>query len=223
MNQNQGTLPFIHVTVAVTGSAGSGKSFVCRRLADRGAFLIDADQIAREVVAPGTQGLKKVADYFGPSVLSEDGTLNRQSLRSRIVENDADRKALEAIVHPEILSLMKVRMDSAARRDHELVVVEVPLLFELNMAAHFDKIVLVKARRDVKIKRLAIRDHVSEIDAGRLLDLQIPDDEKEKLSDFVLENNGSLEELRKNVDRLREMIYSNINNRRQKNLTGLST
>jgi dephospho-CoA kinase len=187
---------------------------VCRRLADLGGHLIDADRIAREVVAPGSQGLKKVSEHFGASVLLENGTLDRASLRRRILASDRDKKALEAIVHPEILSLMENRMAAAIRMGHGMVVVEVPLLFELDMASHFDRVVLVKARRDVKIARLETRDRVSRADARRLLGLQMPDDEKEKLSDFVIENNGSMENLIKKVDRLHEMIYSGIDNRR---------
>jgi len=210
MNQNIDTSPSIHVTLAVTGGAGSGKSSVCRRLVDRGGHLIDADQIAREVVAKGTQGLKAIAEYFGTSVLMEDGTLDRATLRRRILASDQDKGALEAIVHPRILSLMKERIDAAVGMERGMVVVEVPLLFELDMASHFDRVVLVKARRDVKIKRLAARDQVSEADAGMLLDLQMSDDEKDKLSDYVIENNGPMENLIKKVDRLHAMIYSAI-------------
>jgi len=210
MNQNIDTSPSIHVTVAVTGGAGSGKSFVCRRLVDRGGHLIDADQIAREVVATGTRGLKAIAEYFGTSVLMEDGTLDRATLRRRILASDQDKEALEAIVHPGVLSLMKARIDAAVGKGCGMVVVEVPLLFELDMASHFDRVVLVKAWRDVKIKRLTARDQVSEADAGRLLELQMSDDKKDKLSDYVIENNGSVENLIKKVDRLHEMIYSDI-------------
>jgi len=220
MSQNQTTSPRLPVTVAVTGGAGSGKSLVCRHLARKGAHLIDADQIAREVVMPGTQGLKMVADHFGPSVLRADGSLDRAALRREILADERARKDLEAILHPEILLLMGARIRMASETGCEVVVAEVPLLFELGMACQFDKSVLVKARRDVKVKRLTARDQVSQTDARRLLDLQMPDAEKEKYADIVIENNGTVEELIKNVDRLHEMIYLLIHNRRQKNLTG---
>jgi dephospho-CoA kinase len=176
--------------------------------------LIDADRIAREVVAPGTRGLGKIAEYFGDSMLMKDGTLDRASLRRRILDSERDKEVLESILHPEILFLMKERINGAVEVGHRMVVVEVPLLFELDMASHFDRVVLVKARRDVKIGRLMVRDQVSKADAGRLLDLQMPDDEKEKLSDFVLENDASMENLIKKVDRLIEMLYSGIDDRR---------
>ena len=209
------------LTVAVTGSAGSGKSIVCRQLARRGAVLIDADQVAREVVLPGTNGLQKVVGYFGLSVLTKDGELDRAALRRRIVSDDRDRKALEAIVHPLILSAMEDRMKAAGRAGSELVVAEVPLLFELDLAHRFDKVVLVRSEPSLKVRRLMERDHVSKADAERLLGIQMADDEKEKHSDFVIKNNDSIEVLIKYVDHLYEMIYFTINNRRQNSLTEL--
>lgn len=208
------------VTVAVTGGAGSGKSLVCRYLAQKGVYLVNADQIAREVVMPGTEGLKKVGDHFGPSILKADGSLDRAALRREILADDKSRRDLEAILHPEILALMKSRIQAASKTGCDVVAAEVPLLFELGMATQFDKTVLVKARRDIKVKRLTARDHVSETDAGRLLDLQMSDAEKEKLADIVIENNGTVEELIKNVDRVHKMIYLIKSNRRQNNLTG---
>jgi dephospho-CoA kinase len=204
MSQIQANLP---VTVGVTGGAGSGKSLVCRHLALKGAHLIDADQIAREVVMPGTEGLKKVADRFGPGILTVGGGLDRAALRRMILADDQARSDLEGILHPEILALMKTRIREASDTGCEVVVVEVPLLFELDMGGEFDTTVLVKACRDIKVKRLTARDNVSKTDAVRLLDLQMPDADKEKRADIVVENNGTLEELIKNVDRVHEMIY----------------
>lgn len=198
------------LTIAVTGSAGSGKSTVCRRFAHCGGHLIDADQVARDVVAPGTEGLKKVVDHFGPSVLMPNGMLNRAALRRKIVTDSRARKALEAMVHPEILAEMAARMATARGAGHDMVIVEVPLLFELGMASRFDRVVFVKTDRNVKIKRLMERDNVSKVDAEKLLDLQMPDVEKEKKADFIIENNGSVAELIKNVDCLYEMIYRSV-------------
>jgi dephospho-CoA kinase len=195
------------VSLGVTGGAGSGKSHVCRLFEEKGARLVDADRIAREVVMPGTDGLAKVADRFGSSILDGDGALDRSALRRRILADDDARKALEAILHPEIISLMQARIGAALKAGAKMVVSEVPLLFELGMASHFDKTLLVTARREVKVRRLMDRDRVSAEAAGRLLDLQMSDVEKVKHADIILENNGNLTELRKNVDRLYEMIY----------------
>jgi dephospho-CoA kinase len=207
MNQMETSEDPVQMAIAVTGGAGSGKSFVCRHLVRGGGDLIDADQIAREVVMPETEGLKKVVNHFGSWVLAPDGTLNRPALRRKILTDDPARKALEAILHPEIISLMHARIKAAFEAGSRMVVAEVPLLFELGMADQFDKTVLVKARRDVKIKRLMARDGISETDARRLLDLQMSDFEKEKLSDIVIDNNGSIAKLIKNVDQIHKMIY----------------
>jgi dephospho-CoA kinase len=200
----------VHLTVAVTGSAGSGKSFVCMRLAQRGGQLIDADQVARDAVKPGTEGLNKIVDHFGMAVLTGDGELDRARLRRRIVSDARARKAVEAILHPGIIAEMDARIKAAHKAGHVLVVVEVPLLFELDMVSRFDKVLLVKAERHIKVMRLIQRDHISMEDAERLLDIQIPDHEKEKRSDFVIENSGHRDELIKCVDRLYEMIYSKL-------------
>lgn len=210
MSQFQTVQTPVHLTVAVTGGAGSGKSLVCERLVRRGGGLINADQVARDVVKPGTEGLNEIVDHFGMSVLTEDGVLDRAALRRRILSNADDRRALETILHPRILSEMENRIKASHDAGCALVVAEVPLLFELDMASRFDKVVLVKAERHIKVMRLTRRDNVSEEDAQRLLDIQTADDIKEKQSDFVIENNGSKEELIKCVDRLYEMIYFKI-------------
>ena len=128
-------------TIAVTGSAGSGKSFVCRRISDLGGDVIDADQIARAAVAPGTPGLGKIVAHFGPGILTAEGTLNRGALRRRIISEPCARKALEAILHPEILAMMEDEIRAAHHRKQGPVVVEVPLLFELGWQDRFDRVV----------------------------------------------------------------------------------
>ncbi len=193
--------------IAVTGGAGSGKSIVCRRLAELGGCLIDLDQVAREVVRPGSPGLEKVIGRFGPSVAAPDGGLDRAVLRRRILHDNGARKELEAILHPEIDAVMRARMRQA-RRDGRAAVVEVPLLFEAGMADRFDKVVLVRADADTRIQRLVQRDNVPVNEAAALLKIQMTDDEKSKHSDYIIENNGSREDLLKTVDRLAKVIYS---------------
>jgi dephospho-CoA kinase len=221
MNQLESPPPKLPVTVAVTGGAGSGKSTVCRYLATKGAHLIDADQIAREVVMPGTRGLEKVADRFGPSVMGRDGSLDRAALRRMILADERAREELEAILHPEILALLKTRVKEASRSGCEVVVVEIPLLFELDMGGEFDTTVLVKASRETKVRRLTTRDRVSKADAQRLLNLQMADSDKEKRADIVIENNHTEAKLIKNVDQVHEMIYLLVSDRRQNHLTDI--
>ena len=195
------------LTIAVTGSAGSGKTTVCERFALLGLEVIDADQVAREVVMPGSACLEKIAVRFGKSVIGPKGELNRSELRSRILSDDGERRALETIIHPEILSAMDAKIDAAGKRGKPIVIAEVPLLFEIGMAEQFDLIVLVTADRQSKVNRLVARDHVSAADAQSLLDIQLTDDDKEQWSDIVIENSGTQAELIKKVDQLHELFY----------------
>lgn len=193
--------------IAVTGSAGSGKTSVCDRLSERGLSIINADQVAREVVLPGSACLKKIGARFGESVIHPNGGLNRSELRNRIISDDKERQALEAIIHPEILSTMDEKIEAAGKAGEEIVIAEVPLLFEIGMAEHFDMVVLVTADRQSKVNRLMARDQVSQANAESLLNIQLSDEEKRNQSDIVLENCGTREELIKKVDQLHELFY----------------
>jgi dephospho-CoA kinase len=195
--------------VAVTGGAGSGKSFVCNRLKDLGIKIISSDTLAREAVAPGSTAHEKILKHFGAKVVLSDGTLNRQMLRRIIVIDSAARRSLEQFIHPEILKLMEQKMAQAQQRGDRVVVVEVPLLFELGMEEQFDLVVVVSADRKLRVKRLMERDNVSRDQAEELLNVQMPDQEKVERAGFVLSNDGSREQLIKSVDRLYEKFLKN--------------
>jgi len=195
--------------VAVTGGAGSGKSFVCNRLKELGIKIISSDSLAREAVPPGSTAHKKILHYFGEKVLLSDGTLNRQMLRRIIVNDSAARRSLERFIHPEISKLMQRKMAQAEQHGDRVVVVEVPLLFELGMEEQFDLVVVVSADRKLRVKRLMERDNVSRDQAEELLNVQMPDQEKVERAGFVLSNDGSREQLIKSVDRLYEKFLKN--------------
>jgi len=192
--------------IAVTGSAGSGKTSVCNRLKELGLKVISADSLARDAVAPDSAVYEKIINYFGTKVLKSDGTLNRQTLRRIMVTDDDARKTLERFVHPEIKNRMQLKMDAAERDGDAVVIVEVPLLFEFDMTDRFDAIVLVISDRELKIRRLMDRDNVSRDEANALLNVQMPDQEKIKRSEFVLNNNGSIDEMIKAVDHVYKKI-----------------
>jgi len=188
------------IKIAVTGGAGSGKTFVCNRLRECGMKVINSDVLARQVVAPGSAAFEKIVKYFGKTILTRDGTLNRPMLR-RIITNDADsRKALEGFVHPEIIRRMHQKMTEAVKYGHFVVVAEVPLLFEIGMEDQFDLVILVRVDDKLKIKRLMDRDHVSFDEAKALLSIQMPDKLKVEKSDIIIENNGSIEKVIATVD-----------------------
>ena len=195
--------------VAVTGGAGSGKSSVCNRLKELGITIISSDVLAREAVTPGSSAHKKIVNYFGENVLLSDGKLNRQMLRHIIVNNDTARLTLEQFIHPEIIKLMQRKMTQAEQNGDRVIVVEVPLLFELGLEKQFDLVVLVSADPEMRVKRLMDRDKVSREDAEELLKVQMPNREKVKRGVFVLSNNGSTEQLINFVDLFYEKFLKN--------------
>ena len=190
--------------VAVTGGAGSGKTSVCNRLKELGIKTISSDAMAREAVAPNSTAHKKIVDFFGETVLLSDGTLNRKMLRRMIVNDDVARLTLERIVHPEISNLIQEKIASAEKEGFDIVVVEVPLLFELSMQEQFDWIILVSAGHELRVKRLMARDNISRDEAENLLHVQMPDKDKIGRADFVLSNEGSRARLVEAVDFLYE-------------------
>ncbi|MDX9787735.1 MAG: dephospho-CoA kinase [Desulfobacterales bacterium] len=195
------------VTIAVTGNAGSGKTVVCGRFKALGVPVIFSDALAREVVMPGSAVLSRISERFGDELLTPDGSLDRSAMRRLMLQDDQARRDLEALLHPEIISLMRARIRQAGKEGARVVMVEVPLLFEGNAASFFDRVLLVTADNARQVTRLVARDRVSDADAHALLGAQMPDDQKRERSDFIINNNGSIEELIKTVDRLYQMIY----------------
>jgi dephospho-CoA kinase len=192
--------------VAVTGGAGSGKTSVCKRLKSLGLHVINTDRIARQVVSPGSPVLSAIVERFGKTILKADGTLNRVLLREQIVEDLYKKQMLEDIIHPAILHRMHELVDALQKSHEPIVVVEVPLLFELDLADAFDMVVMVTASRQQKIDRMIKRDGVSRKSAESLLAVQLPDSVKIDQSHFIVGNNGSPEDLDESVQALYHML-----------------
>lgn len=188
--------------VAVTGCAGSGKTYVCNRFKELGVKVISSDVLAREVVAQDSPAYNKIINYFGKKVLTKDGSLNRRMLRRIIINDNVAREALESFVHPEIIKLMHSQMIKAEKDDNHIVLVEVPLLFELGIEDRFDVVIAVVAGRKLRVKRLMDRDDVSREDAEALLNYQLPDEDKARRADFVIKNDGSFARTIRSVDHL---------------------
>ncbi|MFC7328390.1 dephospho-CoA kinase [Marinactinospora rubrisoli] len=179
--------------VGLTGGIGSGKSEVARRLADRGAVVIDADRLAREVVEPGTSGLAEVVAEFGEGVLTPDGRLDRGRL-GEIVFADAERLArLNAIVHPRVAE-RSAELMAAAPRD-AVVVYDVPLLVENGLAGDYDVVVVVDAPDDVRIARVVTDRGMTEEQARARIRAQASRRERLARADVVVDNSGSLADL----------------------------
>ncbi|MEU6997830.1 dephospho-CoA kinase [Nonomuraea sp. NPDC046570] len=184
--------------VGLTGGIGSGKSEVARRLSARGAVVIDADQIAREVVEPGTQGLARVVAAFGDGVLREDGSLNREKLGSIVFADSERLAALNAIVHP----LVAERVGTLQRQadDKAVVVYDVPLLAENKLAPMYDVVIVVDAGDETRLARLAKYRNMPPGDAKARIAAQASRDDRLAIADVVISNEGPIEELDTRVD-----------------------
>ncbi len=187
--------------VALTGGIGSGKSTVAMLLAEAGAAVVEADQLAREVVAPGTVGLQKIAEAFGSSYVSTDGSLDRKNLARLIFSDNTARKTVESILHPLIRTQWLSQLSSLqALGQHELIVYAVPLLFESGQSyPEIDTILLVVSPETERVARIIARDKISLTEAQQRINAQLSDEEKIKRSDLVLVNDCPLPELRSRV------------------------
>jgi dephospho-CoA kinase len=183
--------------IGLTGGIGAGKSTVARLLAEHGAIVVDADALAREVVAPGTPGLQEVVDAFGEQVLRHDGSLDRESL-GRIVFNDPDkRRTLESITHPKIGERTAEMFRSAGEDD--VVVHDVPLLVELNLASAYDAVIVVEAPDDLRLDRLESRGLPREQALERIRS-QADREQRRAVATVVIDNAGDEAALRQRVD-----------------------
>lgn len=184
------------LVVGLTGNVASGKSVVGARLASLGAMLVDADQLAREAVAPGAPGLAAIVARWGTGVLQADGSLDRTALRRIALADPAERRALEAIVHPAVEILRSRLIADARTRGILLLVCDIPLLFEARLEGTVDRIVVVDAPAEVRRARL-IRDRdLDPAEADALIATQTPSSVYRARAQHVIENSGTLESLR---------------------------
>ncbi len=184
------------LSVALTGNVASGKSSVARLWREAGVAVVSADDLARTVTEPGSEGLHQVVEAFGEDVLAEDGRLDRAALRDVVFRDDEARRRLEEILHPRIRALRDAWLEERRAEGARLVVSEIPLLFETETEGEFDVTVLVDAPRGERLRRL-VEDRGLEADeAERIMDAQMDPDEKRRRADLVVENDGTLQDLR---------------------------
>lgn len=186
--------------IGLTGGIATGKSTVARLLAERGARIIDADQLSREVVAPGSPALTRIAELFGPQVIAADGALERQAVRELVFSDPAKRQALEALLHPAIAELARVRLEEARQTGATVTVYMAPLLIEAGATDRVDEIWVVTVRPEMQLARLMARDRCSLEQAQQIVAAQMPLAEKERFGLVVIENSDSLEETARQVD-----------------------
>ncbi len=192
--------------VALTGGIASGKSTVARRLQELGAVVVDADQVARDVVEPGTPALARIAEEFGPSVIAADGSLDRAALGSIIFADEAARQTLNAITHPAVGERSRSLFSAAQAADPAVVVVyDVPLLVNERgegRVGEFDRVVVVTADEETRVRRLIDLRGLPEADARRRIASQAPESARLAIADHVIDANGDREDTLRQVDEL---------------------
>jgi len=192
--------------IGLTGGIASGKSTVATILKQLGAAVINADELSREVVQPGKEAWKEIVETFGPDVLQSDKTLDRKKLRTMVFDSPEARKQLEAIIHPKVRALAEERIQELAAAGKSFIVYEVPLLFEGKIHHWLRPVILVACDLATQKKRIQERDQITAAEAQRHIDAQMSLEEKRQLADYVIENNGSLEDLRRQVQSVFETI-----------------
>lgn len=186
--------------IGLIGGIGSGKSVVRRILAELGAEVIDADRIGHEVYRPGTAGYRAVVDAFGPEVLDPEGAIDRRRLGARVFADPAELARLNAVVHPLIRAEIEGLLRAARqRRDVRAVVVEAAILLEAGWKSLVDEVWLVLADREAVLARLADARGLSREESAARIARQMSDDERRRQADVVIDNRGSLEDLREQV------------------------
>ncbi|NLZ38902.1 MAG: dephospho-CoA kinase [Firmicutes bacterium] len=198
--------------VGITGGIATGKSTVTALLAQKGAYLIDTDVLAREIVEPGQAAYQKILQHFGRDILLHDGQINRKKLGNMVFNDQEKRKLLEQITHPEIRRLMYKHLQTAKRQGVPIVVVEIPLLFETDFYKDVDLTVVVAAAAEQQLSRLMAREDLSKEQAQKRLAAQMPLEKKIKLADFVIDNGGTIAETKRQVEKLwQRLLQESVN------------
>ncbi len=201
--------------VGLTGSLGTGKSTVASLFRDLGAYVIDWDELARNVVRPRSKVWKQLVDYYGMGILNENLSINRQKLADVVFSDKRKLKKLNQIIHPKVFEQdEKITKEIQSHDPNALIIKDIPLLFEVSRPIPVDKIIVVSATEETQLRRLEEKG-MSRQDARRRIESQMSLDEKVKSADFVIDNDGPLEETRKQV----EAIYSLLKRKESRQTT----
>jgi len=183
--------------VGLTGSIGVGKSYVTSIFEELGAHVLDADQTAREVVMPGMPGLKAVTEVFGEEILNPDGTLNRKQLGAVVFADETKRQQLNFVLHPFIIARQDEILNEWEAKDPQGIgIVDAALMIESGGYRRFDKLIVVHCRPEVQLERLMLRDKLSRDEAQRRINSQMPQEEKQKFADYLIDTSDGFEPTR---------------------------
>jgi dephospho-CoA kinase len=187
------------IVIGLTGSIGSGKSTVAAMLRNANIPVIDADELAREVTIKSSKTLAEIVQQFGSKLLLHDGSLDRKALGKLVFHNKKALATLESILHPAIEALRLKKLDTLAQEGHAVAVYIAPLLIEKGIHKNVDKVLLIQAKKDTLIERLEKREGLSKAESERRIALFMSDSEKAANAHEIIENDGSLEDLYKNL------------------------
>ena len=194
------------INIAITGGIGSGKSEVCNHLKNRGFTIVDADQMARDMTAPGGKAIPYIREHFGPEFILEDGSLNRAAMRDLVFKNPAKKALLEEGTTKVVLEDIEAIKKDRAESGDKALFFDIPLLFETETENDYDVILVVTADYDVRKARVMARDGIDPAIIDLIMDSQEGEAKKALMADFVIYNNGTIDELRHSVDVFLESI-----------------
>jgi dephospho-CoA kinase len=191
--------------VALTGGIATGKSYVANRLREAGIPIVDADVLARDVVAPGSPALAAIRKRFGPDAVRRDGTMDRVRVGQIVFKDKRARLDLEAIIHPAVIKAINEFFSALPKRT-PFAVADIPLVFETGRDKEFDAIVVVACPREMQLERMMARNQLSREDAERRLNAQLPIEQKVKKATHVIKTDGTFEQTNTQVDQLIEKL-----------------
>ncbi|NLP36548.1 MAG: dephospho-CoA kinase [Firmicutes bacterium] len=200
------------LVVGLTGGIATGKSTVAAYFEQLGALRIDTDELARLVVEPGQPALAEIARRFGVEVIDEKGRLIRQKLAALVFKDEKKRKELESILHPRIREMLMLKLKEARNQGYEIALVEVPLLFETDFHRQVDCTVAVAAAEDIQLVRLKERNGLTTEEARLRIHAQMPLAEKIKRAHFVIDNSGTREETKQQVEKIWQLLKQEYKN-----------
>lgn len=191
------------IKAGLTGSIAVGKTFVCDVLRELGCHIIDADVISREMVGPGTEGLKQIVKEFGPVVLKEDGELDRGKLGEIVFADSAKRQLLNSIVHPLVIEEQNRLIRELEEEDPDgMVVVDAALMIESGGYKRFDKLIVVFCDPELQLRRLMKRNGLSEAEARQRIDSQMPHEEKKRFATHLIDTSAGFEDTRRQTEKI---------------------
>jgi len=193
--------------VGLTGSIGVGKSFVASVFVELGCHVLDADQTAREVVMPGTPGLMALTQEFGEEILNPDGTLNRKQLGAVVFADESRRQRLNQLLHPFIIARQDEILNAWEAEDpNGIGIVDAALMIESGGYRRFDKLIVVHCLPEVQLERLMLRDKLSREEAERRINSQLPQEEKQKFADYLIDTSDGFESTRAQTIRVHQKL-----------------